>query len=64
MQWSIPEIIDPDGGVKLESGLAHFIRCIKEGHPTKVPVREALYSLEVCNAIRRSAKERRPIRMD
>jgi UDP-N-acetylglucosamine 3-dehydrogenase len=64
MEWSIPHMIDPEEDMSIESGLAHFIRCLKEGHPTKVPVREALYSLEVCNALRRSAKERRPIRMD
>ncbi|MCL2647580.1 MAG: Gfo/Idh/MocA family oxidoreductase [Phycisphaerales bacterium] len=64
MEWAIPQIIDPDVDMAIESGLAHFIRCLKEKHPTKVPVSEALYSLEVCNALRRSAKERRPIRMD
>ncbi|MCL2639472.1 MAG: Gfo/Idh/MocA family oxidoreductase [Phycisphaerales bacterium] len=64
MQWAIPHIIDPDADMSLESGLAHFIRCLQENRPTKVPVSEALYSLEVCNALRRSAKERRPIRMD
>ena len=63
MEWAIPHIIDPDEDMDIESGLAHFIRCLKEKRPTKVPVREALYSLEVCNAMRRSAKEGRPIKM-
>jgi predicted dehydrogenase len=64
MQWSLPHIIDPEEDNPEEEGLAHFIRCLKEGHQTNVPVREALYSLQVCFAMRQSAHERHPVRLD
>jgi predicted dehydrogenase len=63
MEWSIPHIIDPEQDFAVEGGLAHFLRCLREGKPTKVPVREALYSLEVCEAMRTSAKEGRVVKM-
>jgi predicted dehydrogenase len=63
-QWSTPHIIDPEEDFAPELGLAHFLRCLKEGKQTKVPVREALYSLEVCNAMRTSAKEGRVVKME
>jgi UDP-N-acetylglucosamine 3-dehydrogenase len=64
MEWSIPHIVDPEEGLVPESGLGHFLRCLKEGRETNVPVREALYSLEVCHAMTHSAHEGRPVRMD
>ena len=63
MEWTTPHVIDPEEDMKPESGLGQFLRCLKEGGQTNVPVREALYSLEVTHAMRRSAKERRPVKM-
>ncbi len=63
-QWTAPHVIDPMETASNEDGLAHFIRCLIEGVETKVPVREAWYSLRVAHAMKRSAKEGRPIKID
>ncbi|MFB3892926.1 MAG: Gfo/Idh/MocA family protein [Phycisphaerae bacterium] len=63
-EWRPPHVIDPEEGIEREDGLKHFLRCLKAGKPTNVPVREAWYSLKVCHAMRRSAHEGRPVRID
>ena len=62
-EWRAPHVIDPEEDVKKEDGLAHFLRCLREGKQTNVPVSEAFYSLKVCHAMRQSAKEKRPVRI-
>lgn len=62
-EWRQPHVIDPDESVTREDGLAHFLRCLREGKPTNVPVSEAYYSLKVCHAMRQSAKEGRPVKV-
>ena len=57
-------MVDPTEGFVVEDGLKHFLRCLREGIPTNVPVSEAEYSLKVCHAMRRSAHEGRPVRID
>jgi len=63
-EFGPPHIVDPEDSVKPDSGLSQFLRCLKEGKPTNVPVREAWYSLKVCHAMRQSAHEGRPIKID
>jgi predicted dehydrogenase len=63
-EFGPPHIIDPQDSVKREDGLSQFLRCLKEGKPTNVPVREAWYSLKVCHAMRRSAHEGKPVKID
>jgi len=63
MEWTTPRIIDPEQDMVPDSGLGQFLRCLQNGGQTNVPVREALYSLEVTHAMRQSAREGRPIRM-
>ncbi len=64
IQFAPPRIIDPTESIKPESGLTQFLRCLKKGEPTSVPVREAWYSLKVCHALRVSSREGRPVRVD
>ena len=63
IEFRPPHIMDPEDGIKAEEGLGHFLRCLREGRQTNVPVREALYSLTVCHAIRQSAREHRPVKV-
>ena len=57
-------VIDPAEGLAVrENGLGHFLRCLREGRQTDVPVREACYSLKVCHAMRRSAHLGRPVKV-
>lgn len=64
IEWTPPHIIDPMEGLDSDDGLKHFLRRLREGKPTDVPVEEACYSLKVCHAMRKSAKEGRPVRID
>ena len=63
-EFAAPHIIDPEDSVQPDSGLGQFLRCLKEGRPTNVPVREAWYSLKVCHAMRASAHQGRPVKVD
>ena len=56
-------VADPAEGVDTDEGLPHFLKCLRAGKPTSVPVGEACYSLEVCHAMRISAHEGRPVKM-
>jgi predicted dehydrogenase len=63
MEWTTPHVIDPEQDMIPDDGLGQFLRCLRDGGQTNVPVREALYSLEVTHAMRRSAKEGRPVKI-
>ena len=63
-EYHPPHIIDPMDSVEEESGLKHFLNCLQENKPTRVPVSEAWYSLKVCHAMRTSAYEDRPVSLD
>jgi len=63
-EFAPPHVVDPEDTVKPDSGLAQFLRCLKEGRQTNVPVREACYSLKVCHAMRRSAHEGAAVKID
>jgi len=60
-EFGPPHIVDPEESVKSDSGLDQFLRCLKEGKQTNVPVDEAYYSLRVCHAMRISAHEGKPV---
>ena len=64
IEFRPPHVVDPAEGLVVEDGLKHFLRCLRQGTPTNVPVSEAEYSLKVCHAMRRSAHEGRPVRID
>ncbi len=64
IEFRPPHVIDPAEGLVIEDGLKHFLRCLKEGKPTDVPVAEAYYSLKVCHAMRRSAHEGVPVKIE
>jgi len=63
-EFGPPHIIDPEDTVERDNGLAQFLRCLKEGKQTNVPVREAWYSLKVCHAMRESAHLGKPVKVD
>ena len=63
-EWRPPHIVDPEETVEREDGLKHFLRHLKEGTQTEVPVSEAGYSLKVCFAMRQSAHEGVPVRVE
>lgn len=63
MEWTTPRVLDPEQDMEPDSGLGQFLRCLREGVATDVPVREALYSLQVAHAMRRSAREGRPVKL-
>lgn len=63
-EFGPPHIIDPEDTVEPDSGLEQFLRCLKAGKQTNVPVREAYYSLKVCHAMRRSAHESRAVKIE
>jgi predicted dehydrogenase len=63
IEFRPPHVIDPTADIKVEDGLAHFIRCLKEGRQTNVPVSEACYSLKVCFAMKESAKTGKPVKV-
>jgi len=62
-EFAPPHIVDPEDTVKPDSGLQQFIRCLKEGKQTNVPVSEACYSLKVCHAMRNSAHEGKAVKV-
>lgn len=57
-------IIDPTDTIDKTNGLTHFLECLKEERETNVPVREAWYSLQVCEAMRKSAYEGGAVKVD
>lgn len=63
-QYHAPHIIDPSESFKPEGGLQHFLTCLKKRKQTDVPVRDALYSLRVCHALRKSAYSGTPAAVD
>ena len=63
-EWRPPHVVDPEEDIEREDGLKHFLKCLKAGKQTQVPVSEAEYSLKVCCAMRRSAHEGVPVRVE
>jgi len=64
IEFRPPHVVDPTDGLVVEDWLKHFLRCLREGVATNVPVSEAEYSLKVCHAMRRSAHEGGPVQID
>ena len=58
------ELIDPSNEFREEDGLAHFLKILKTDEPSQMPVSSGLYVTKVCEAIKRSAKEKRIIYPD
>lgn len=62
IEFAPAHIIDPgldedETDKRGDPGLRHFLERLRAGKPTDVPVGEALYSLKVCHAMRKSAHE-------
>jgi len=62
-EFGPPHIVDPEDSVQPDNGLKQFLRCLKAGTETNVPVREAYYSLKVAHAMRLSAHEGKPVKV-
>lgn len=58
------ELIDPALDYQEEDGLSHFFKVIKNQLESQMPVSGGLYVTRICEAIKRSAQERRPIYPD
>lgn len=58
------ELIDPSTEFREEDGLSHFLKILKTNEPSLMPVSSGLYVTKVCEAIKRSAYEKRIIYPD
>ena len=58
------ELIDPSLEMQEDDGLSHFLKILQTDEPSQMPVSSGLYVTKVCEAIKRSAYEKRIIYPD